>query len=557
MNATVKRKFNALLQGIGSTSSNNRPTTAESLSEGPDNPSAARPSNDSLIRRVSTSSSRMETDNEFLNKKRRVGGGGGATSTKYGALETQTMPSRGLTTISNITLRKWTTGKPISGTSDGEEAKDGQLQQQPKYCPGDREQLLRRLATFQELTDWTPKPDPVNEVEWAKRGWVCQGKERVRCTLCSRELVVKLNRKEVDGKEIAVLIASEIAQSVVDMYRDMMVTSHAEDCLWRRRGCDDSLLRLPLPNPKLALKDLRQRYDELCERSTFLPYEFNLRLPEGLNLDVVLTYLPHNFFTEPPPPINKALATPPTSRPPPNRSALTLAILGWQGLSNARIGPVPNSASCHTCLRRLGLWMFRSKEVDPETNQILVPAPMDHLDPLREHRFFCPWKNHAAQRNSGARPSGEDKTGWEILVQVLRNEAFIRQRTSVVHSRSKSSVPPQTTLSGGLTVSDLRTTNVMKTPERRPLTSDGRHQSRLGPSMPGGAAQEEEGIVAENEEGEYDEEIKKKKDQAMMSRLRRVKSLFGAKAGSKLKRLGGSRPGTAHSTASKAGGPGE
>lgn len=81
-----------------------------------------------------------------------------------------------------------------------------------RYCPLDREQLLRRLASFQELTDWTPKPDRVSEVEWAKRGWVCQGKERVRCVLCHKELVVKLNRKEEDGKQITVLVASEIGE---------------------------------------------------------------------------------------------------------------------------------------------------------------------------------------------------------------------------------------------------------------------------------------------------------------------------------------------------------
>ena len=79
-----------------------------------------------------------------------------------------------------------------------------------KYCPGDRDELLRRLATFQEITDWTPKPDKVNELEWAKRGWVCQGKEKVRCVLCHKELVVKLNRKNEGGKEVPVLVASEI-----------------------------------------------------------------------------------------------------------------------------------------------------------------------------------------------------------------------------------------------------------------------------------------------------------------------------------------------------------
>ncbi|KAK4220010.1 zf-C3HC-domain-containing protein [Rhypophila decipiens] len=546
MNATVKRKFNALLQGIGNssstsvnTTSNKRPSSVAGLDE------EADAANDSSINRVpSTSSSplsaRMASE-EFLSKKRRVGASqsqpifvGASTPRRYGS--PQTPSTRGATTISNITLKKWTPsgGTPEPGSTPGRE---GQL---PKYCPGDREQLLRRLATFQELTEWAPKPDAVNEVEWAKRGWVCQGKERVRCTLCSKEIVVKINRKEIDGKEIAVMIASEISQSVVDMYKDMIISSHAEDCLWRRRGCDDSLLRLPYPNSKLALETLRQRYDQLLERKDFLPAESSLRLPEGLDIDVILTYLPPNFCTEPPPHTTNPTTTPPATTTAPNRVSLSLALLGWQGHSDARVGHVSNSASCATCLRRLGLWMFIPK--DPST-----PAVMDHLDPLREHRFFCPWKNGAMQRNPGAKPDpkGGDKPAWEILVQSLRNEAFIRQRTSVVHSRSKSTVAGP---AGGGAAG--RREDVMRTPERRPMTSDGRADQTSPLQSPG---------LEEPEEEEEDEETKKKKDQDMMSRLRRVKSLFNAKAGSKLKKFSSSssRPGTSHSTVSRTSKAGE
>jgi len=162
-----------------------------------------------------------------------------------------------MTTISNITLRKWESGAAATGrgggkgggiggggspevivVSNGSPSQRALAGPEPKFCPGDREQLLKRLATFQELTDWTPKPDRVNEIEWAKRGWMCQGKERVKCTLCARELIVKINRKEVNGKEVSVLIASEIEQAVVDKYAEMIVSSHAEDCLWKKKGCD-------------------------------------------------------------------------------------------------------------------------------------------------------------------------------------------------------------------------------------------------------------------------------------------------------------------------------
>ena len=109
----------------------------------------------------------------------------------------------------------------------------------PRYCPSDRAQLIRRLATFQELTEWTPKPERVGEIQWARLGWELCGRERVRCALCARELVVKLNRKDVGGgREVPVLIAADIEDALVDHYAELIVTSHADACLWRKKGCD-------------------------------------------------------------------------------------------------------------------------------------------------------------------------------------------------------------------------------------------------------------------------------------------------------------------------------
>jgi hypothetical protein len=124
----------------------------------------------------------------------------------------------------------------------------------PKYAPWDRSAFLRRLESFKSVTDWTPKPAKVNEVEWAKRGWVCRGQERVCCELCNVELLVKLNIKELEGEEAKVLNASDIGislpqnicfvtkcfveEALVEKYAQMIITSHGETCLWKQRGCD-------------------------------------------------------------------------------------------------------------------------------------------------------------------------------------------------------------------------------------------------------------------------------------------------------------------------------
>lgn len=173
MNAT-KRKFNTLLQGLGRSS-------ADGTHPGTDG-SPATP-----LKKTS--------DVEALLEKRRRLGLPQSNSLGLNSTSPTSLRSASPGLVSKTPLSKAEEEKPLS-----------------KYCPSDRGELVRRLATFQELTDWTFKPDRVSEIEWAKRGWVCKGKETVRCILCHKELVVKLNKKEVDGKEVAVLMSSEIGK---------------------------------------------------------------------------------------------------------------------------------------------------------------------------------------------------------------------------------------------------------------------------------------------------------------------------------------------------------
>ncbi|KAK2014285.1 zf-C3HC-domain-containing protein [Colletotrichum eremochloae] len=512
---TTKRKFNALIQGMGKSSTSTQSDDSSSLPIESPRPSTTslQPTNtNSTTTTMATTTTvnnkpSMSVDEDILLKRRRL-----QALTEKNAATMRSSPSIRATgpgtTVTNIVLRKWTPNP----------SKETEVKVVSKFAPSDRSELLKRLASFQEITDWTPKPDAVNEIEWAKRGWVCQGKDRVRCTLCNKELVVKLNKREVDGKEVPVLVASDVAEeALVSKYSELIVTAHLEECLWRKQGCDDSLLRLSLTNAKISIEALRYRYDDLCGRKPFLPYEFNLKLPEGLNIDSVLTQLPEDFFTNPPP----AKDSPDPKQP--NRVALALALTGWQGLTNPRIGAVPNSASCNTCLRRLGLWMFKSKEVSAD-GEILVPAPMDHLDPIREHRFFCPWKNPATQRLGSAKPGSEsDMAAWKCLVQVLRNDAYLR---GALDDRPKNRW-------------HSRGASVPSTPVRRgvapPLTPGG-YDSPSAATEPG---------------GEEDEKSRDVKDKERWARLRRVKSLFESKNAKKLRRQL-SRPGTAHSVASGA-----
>lgn len=75
----------------------------------------------------------------------------------------------------------------------------------PTFVPWDRERFLERLETFRRVDRWTSKPAPINEVQWAKRGWICTDVMRVSCVSdCGGAVVVKLPDEidELDGFDI-------------------------------------------------------------------------------------------------------------------------------------------------------------------------------------------------------------------------------------------------------------------------------------------------------------------------------------------------------------------
>ncbi len=190
MNAS-KRKFNALLNSFGS-----KPGTS---------PSSKSAVNNGTILDFTTNG-----DADSIAKKRRISRPNSALS----STSSLTGHKIGASTTTSSMANKKT--QPIVSTAPA-------LKEAPKYAPWDRVAFLKRLESFKSVTDWTPKPAKVNEVEWAKRGWVCQGWERVRCELCHIEILVKLNVKEVGGEEKRVLNASDIGMLVSVHWASLML----------------------------------------------------------------------------------------------------------------------------------------------------------------------------------------------------------------------------------------------------------------------------------------------------------------------------------------------
>ncbi|KAI9869630.1 MAG: hypothetical protein M1830_005272, partial [Pleopsidium flavum] len=204
----------------------------------------------------------------------------------------------------------------------------------PNFVPLDRGQFLARLKTFRHVDKWTSKPARVNEVQWAKRGWSCVGKERVGCVGgCGKELVIKLERMEEDTKEATENEleyddwSASVNEQLVERYAEMIVTAHDDYCLWRKRGCDATIFRLPLSHPATALSALRQRYASLSVMASDLPS--SLSTPSTVDTSSITEELGTDFFRDTQAdPGDFSLES--ASCPAINEQALALTLFGWQ-----------------------------------------------------------------------------------------------------------------------------------------------------------------------------------------------------------------------------------
>ena len=311
------------------------------------------------------------------------------------------------------------------------------------------------------------KPDIVNEVQWAKRGWSCVGKEHIRCVEgCEKELVIGLEEftVEEDSRESA----SEGDQDpgpdpdpdlpqdddtddwrdkayneLVQKYAGMIASEHEGSCLWRRKGCDETIHRLPLSNQGTAASNLQSRYKSLLAIKTDLPTEVSY--PSTLDLVSLIAQVK---------PLLTSLSSPsqaqtsqdvasqatsteqnPSQFDDIHQSALLLALFGWQAESEHISGLI----SCNACFRRLGLWLFHNPSFTAADDT--PEAAMTRLDIASEHRDYCPWINALSQSEpSSLTQERAPRPGWEILREAIKNSS--RRRSSEL-SQPVSPAPAQ------------------------------------------------------------------------------------------------------------------
>ncbi|KAL2044724.1 hypothetical protein N7G274_002498 [Stereocaulon virgatum] len=307
----------------------------------------------------------------------------------------------------------------------------------PNFAPWDRRQFLERLQTYRHVDKWMGKPEKINEVKWAKRGWSCIGKDRVGCVGgCAKEVVITLESSRIRNEDEEERLSDDEAyedewrekaqEALVEKYVEMIVTSHDEGCLWRRRGCDDTIQRLPLAHRTTAIGGLRHRYESLVAMPSELP--FDPSTPEDFDVSKTLVQTASLLCASPMHPPDGAQhilldSCKPSETDSPlqfNTSALTLALFGWE----VEEGHVSGLATCKACFRRLGLWLFKSPST--KTNS---QSSMERLDVIGEHRDYCPWINALSQNGTASRRSSLDGlAGWQVLLRAVNVSITDRKR---------------------------------------------------------------------------------------------------------------------------------
>lgn len=305
------------------------------------------------------------------------------------------------------------------------------------YAPTMRSDFLLRLKTFsiQALDKWSLKPDCLNEVQWAKRGWVLEEKETVRCTCCSHRHVLKYNEQEavIEDDDALPYVEQELLReqaqdTIATRWAELIVNGHSEKCPWRVRGCDGKFMRhpllvsslrsaatiyrLPVNHPAYAIPLLKARYESvLAVRSKLPGAQTPSQLPiRNLYEDFRLCAygkdnVPHRDHRNEGNVGDNDMET--------ARLAFCFALFGWE-VDTARTVRNASMVSCNACFRRVGLWIWPVHEEGKE--------PIGLCPVADEHRWYCPWGNGVTQ-NEGAATYNyyeeEDTPAWQQLVRFL------------------------------------------------------------------------------------------------------------------------------------------
>ncbi|EDU44921.1 c3hc zinc finger domain-containing protein [Pyrenophora tritici-repentis] len=397
--ATTKRKFNRLLDNLTASASASTTSLASSLHE-------SNASSESLSQHGSPDqpnkrprSSAGLSPNVSMERQRNISEG----QERIRLLKEQLLTPRREGTVRVV-------GKTANTPKVSTTPKAQTPRKAPNFQPYSQEHFLERLKTFADVRKWTTKPDAISEVEWAMRGWSCDIWNTVACKDgCENRVAVKLRpkRKDKNGRDLEMSedLAFDIDEALVAKYKELIVEGHADDCLWKKRGCQEDIYHIAIASRTKSMAELLDRYRCLRAIAADLPLLEHITYPDP-SIHHIISRLPSSFFT----------STPDTPQPrsPTDIVAFAFAIFGWTGVKESRI----SLAVCNHCFQRLGLWLSTDTRLKEMSKKLDVPLESLRLNLLESHREHCPWKNVQMQGNPPDGPVA-NMAAWQTLEYML------------------------------------------------------------------------------------------------------------------------------------------
>jgi hypothetical protein len=408
--ATSKRKFHKLLDSITAASN-----TVSSSSQQRDNASAAN-ANTPL-----TAREKMDLASDRARKRLRSSTSSASLSATLGSSFNRTANTSTMSLPHNVPGIKTVTDSP---------REDKHI---PNFAPWSQETFLARLKTFSKVSNWHPKPEPISEIHWAKRGWSCVDLNTVACKGgCERRVVVRLDTMGTVVKEALAgdaedagdddeedLDEAELEQALAERYKNEIVEGHTDTCLWRKAACKDDIYRLSLVRPVVWKPQVLESYESLLNMSKSIK---DLAVKTANSTDAAIL------------PCERLVKELPTDVIPNTDTeislkakALDIALHGWRGSSEFRA----DLLHCETCFQRIGLWMYQpgykpGKQTD-EPNENDDEDGNAVIDLVEMHREHCPWRNAATQNATGGLAG---LNACQILHRVVSTYAREQRRKS-------------------------------------------------------------------------------------------------------------------------------
>ncbi len=335
-----------------------------------------------------------------------------------------------------------------AGSDQGSLARKGKQPQSGaglRRCrPWSRDDMIERARTFR-IGLWSAPPPGLRPLECARHGWFAAAPETLGCS-CGARLVFA--RPESGLGEGTVSDADTLAsddggepnsaaleRAVVARVVQSLRSGHKPECPWRDTACPATFLGLPPVDPKVTLAELQ------CRLATYatLPSQ---QLPRVLPLaDLGVSAEERGL-------VCASLGVQPSiPDDSPQVTAATLALFGWstcppddRGSAAATRGSDTTEEvvlSCELCFRRVGCWHFRRHGGAPASSRPQkrprvaaaavsesLTSSGDLLDPIREHRPFCPYVDVAQPSLSaapGATPT-QAQPGYRFILASLRGQ---------------------------------------------------------------------------------------------------------------------------------------